>query len=86
MIGQQIKAARGLLSISQADLCARAGVPLITLRRVEGKSGHAGKVSDEAVERIKAALVDAGVDFIPENGGGAGVRMRDRSDHAQVIE
>ncbi len=78
MIGQQIKAARGLLSISQADLCEYAGVPLITLRRVEGKADHAGKVSDEAVERIKSALVAAGVEFIPENGGGAGVRLAKR--------
>jgi transcriptional regulator with XRE-family HTH domain len=30
-------------------------------------------------ERIAAALEAAGVEFIPENGGGAGVRLRERS-------
>ncbi|MGY2995834.1 hypothetical protein ACVWWD_004641 [Mesorhizobium sp. URHB0026] len=28
------------------------------------------------VEAIRAALESAGVEFIPENGGGAGVRLR----------
>ena len=32
-------------------------------------------VSDQAVAAIRAALEAAGVEFIPENGGGAGVRM-----------
>lgn len=29
-----------------------------------------------SVEKIRAALETAGVEFIPENGGGAGVRLR----------
>ncbi|MFB9985479.1 hypothetical protein ACFSQQ_10345 [Mesorhizobium kowhaii] len=28
------------------------------------------------MEKIRAALESAGVEFIPENGGGAGVRLR----------
>ena len=32
-------------------------------------------VSDQAVAAIRAALEAAGVEFIPENGGGAGVRL-----------
>jgi hypothetical protein len=34
------------------------------------------KVSDDAVASIRGALEDAGIEFIPENGGGAGVRLR----------
>jgi hypothetical protein len=35
-------------------------------------------VSDNAKERVRAALEKAGVEFIAENGGGAGVRMKKR--------
>ena len=31
------------------------------------------------MDAIRRALEEAGVEFIPENGGGAGVRMRKRS-------
>ena len=33
-------------------------------------------VSDAAITAIQTALEDAGVEFIAENGGGAGVRLR----------
>ena len=33
-------------------------------------------VSREAVEKMQNALEQAGVEFIDENGGGAGVRLR----------
>tara|TARA_R100000750_G_scaffold53174_1_gene38563 strand:+ start:6111 stop:6293 length:183 start_codon:yes stop_codon:yes gene_type:complete len=33
-------------------------------------------VSDAAIAAIRAALEAAGVEFIPENGGGAGVRLK----------
>jgi hypothetical protein len=32
-------------------------------------------VSDDAVERLRTAFEAAGVEFIAENGGGAGVRL-----------
>ena len=40
----QIKAARDLLGMTQKELCDAASVPLITLRRIEGKQGHIGLV------------------------------------------
>jgi len=36
------------------------------------------QVSPKSVEAIRRALVRAGVEFIDENGGGAGVRLRKR--------
>jgi hypothetical protein len=45
-----------------------------TLRRAEGSAAIAA--SDRAVAAIRAALEAAGVEFIPENGGGPGVRLR----------
>ena len=74
MQGNQIRAARALLDLSQAEVAALAGVSVPTVKRAEGS----GKVaaSSEAVAAICAALEAAGVVFVPENGGGAGVRLR----------
>ena len=33
-------------------------------------------VSEEAVDKMQRALAAAGIEFIDENGGGAGVRLR----------
>lgn len=73
MLGNQIRAARALLNVSQAEVAALAGVSVPTVKRAEG----AGKVaaSKEAVDSILRALEIAGVVFIAENGGGAGVRL-----------
>ncbi|RVG89282.1 XRE family transcriptional regulator [Sinorhizobium meliloti] len=73
-----IKAGRDLLGMTQAELCEKAGVPLITLRRIEGKPDHAGLVSQETVSRVKAALEAQGVQFL-EGGqlaAGPGVALK----------
>lgn len=51
-----------------------AGVSVPTVKRAEG-AGQT-KASDAAIAAIRHALEAAGVEFIPENGGGAGVRLR----------
>jgi transcriptional regulator with XRE-family HTH domain len=73
--GRQIAAARALLGMSQADLAARSSVSVPTLKRMEGSGGAAAGLTNN-VGAVRAALEAAGVDFIPENGGGAGVRLR----------
>ena len=70
----QIRAARGLLGWSQTQLGVRAGLSLPTIKRAE--TGTGPRVSDEVFLRIKKALEAGGVQFIEENGGGAGVRWR----------
>jgi len=72
MIKGQWQAARALLGWSQSDLAERVGVVRMTIKRLEG--GEA--VSDDIRFRAQAALEVAGVVFIAENGGGAGVRLR----------
>lgn len=62
------------MSMSQADISAATGLSLPTIKRAE--SDRDVSVSTEAVEAIRDALESAGVEFIPENGGGAGVRLR----------
>ncbi|WP_352685959.1 hypothetical protein [Mesorhizobium australicum] len=45
----------------------------MTVTRFE--NGHSAG-APETVAALRAALESAGVEFIPENGGGAGVRLR----------
>jgi len=74
---EQIRAARGLLGWSQTELADRAELSLPTVKRME-REGGGPAVSDDAKEKVRAALEKAGVEFIAENGGGAGVRLKKR--------
>jgi transcriptional regulator with XRE-family HTH domain len=69
----QCRAARGLIDWSQAQLAEAAGVGSSTVRNFE--AGRSVPVSNNLVAMVKA-MQAAGVEFIPENGGGAGVRLR----------
>ena len=71
---EQLRAARGLLGWSQSDLAERAELSLPTVTRLE--AGFGPRVSDVARAKLKRALESAGVEFIDENGGGPGVRLR----------
>jgi transcriptional regulator with XRE-family HTH domain len=73
---QQIKAARALLGWSQAGLAKATGLSVPTIKRIESGGGDVGGRANTAA-RIVAALEAAGAEFIPENGGGVGVRMRE---------
>ena len=69
----QARAARAFVGLSQLELAQRSGVPKRTLVRFElGEGG----TRPRALAAIRAALEAAGVEFIQENGGGAGVRLR----------
>ena len=74
---RQLRAARALVGWSQDDLARASGVAEITVKRAEGAS-EAGDVGGRTSTAAKLifALEDAGVVFIDENGGGAGVRLR----------
>ena len=71
---EQLRAARALLGLSQTELALRADLSVPTIKRLEG--GFGPHVSDEARARLQKAIESAGVEFIEENGGGAGVRFR----------
>jgi transcriptional regulator with XRE-family HTH domain len=66
----QCRAARGLVDYSQQQLADAAKVDVETVRRFE-----AGE-PPQATEAIQHALESAGVVFLPENGEGAGVRLK----------
>ena len=73
----QIRAARALLHWSAEDLAREAALGLATIRRAENSENGTSMTAanDLAVRR---ALETAGVQFIDENGGGPGVRLRHR--------
>jgi ribosome-binding protein aMBF1 (putative translation factor) len=72
---RQIKAARALLAWSQADLADRSGISEPTVARLEAADGELGGRED-TTQKLRAAIEAAGVEFIDENGGGLGVRLR----------
>ena len=75
MTTRQIKAARALLAWSQADLAGRSGISEPTVARLEAVDGELGG-RGETMRKIRDAIEAGGVDFIDENGGGPGVRLR----------
>lgn len=72
MTPAQCRAGRALLELTQPMLAEAAGVGLSTIVDFEKKRRS---VSDAAKQSIATALEAAGVEFIAENGGGAGVRL-----------
>lgn len=73
----QCRAARGLLGWSQEKLAGEAKVAARTLISFENE---ARQPQVATLEKIRSALENANIEFIAENGGGAGVRLRHRRD------
>jgi transcriptional regulator with XRE-family HTH domain len=79
---EQIRAARGLLGWSQAELAEAAGLSVPTIKRMEREDGEGPAVSDDARTAVQVSLEKAGVEFIAENGGGTGVRLKKRKNRS----
>ena len=75
LTSEQIRAARALLRWEQKDLASASGVSLPTIKRLEAKPGPLN-AHGPTINALRSALLDAGVQFISENGGGPGVRLR----------
>jgi len=72
---EQVRAARGLLRWSQNALAEASLVSVPTIKRLEAQAGVLGGQRRTA-RAIVTALEAAGIEFIPENGGGPGVRLK----------
>ena len=72
-----IRAARALLRWEQRDLAKASSVSLPTIKRLESKAGALGAHAS-TVSALMNALEAAGIEFIDENGGGPGLRLRKR--------
>ena len=73
LIPATCRAARSLLDWTQHQLAQKAGVGITTVRTFEK---GATKTMPQNLVAIERALVAGGILFIPENGGGVGVRLR----------
>jgi len=78
LASSQIRAARALLRWSAVDLAEASRVGVATIRRAELADGETSLTEANKLS-IRNALEMAGVEFIDENGSGAGVRLRHRS-------
>ena len=66
-----------LVGWSQDQLASAAGISLPTIKRLEAAKGLLGG-RETTAQKIRCALEKAGIEFIDENGGGPGVRLRKR--------
>jgi transcriptional regulator with XRE-family HTH domain len=71
---EQCRAARGLLAWSQMELARQAGVGVVTVHQLEAASSQPRRATLDVIRR---AFETAGVEFIDQNGGGPGVRLRE---------
>ena len=73
--GSQIRAARALIRWSAEDLARESKVGVATIRRAEAEDS-ASSITAANADAIRRALETGGITFVPENGGGVGVRLK----------
>jgi hypothetical protein len=78
LTSSQIKAARALIGWTAGDLSRASAVSLRTIRRAELTESETSMTAPNDLA-VRHALEEAGVEFIDENGGGPGVRLRRKS-------
>jgi transcriptional regulator with XRE-family HTH domain len=75
LTGAQLRAARGLINISVADLAERSGLAINTIRRAEAANGPV-RMTTENLMRVMAVLQTSGVILIDASDDqGPGVRL-----------
>lgn len=67
----QCRMARAAVTLGIRELAKLADVSPNTIARLE----RGEELKESTIAAIRAALEDAGVEFIDQNGGGAGVRL-----------
>jgi transcriptional regulator with XRE-family HTH domain len=68
----QVKMARAAVGWGVRELAKKAGVTANTVTRIE----NGADAKQSTMDRLQQALEAAGIEFIDENGGGPGVRLR----------
>jgi DNA-binding XRE family transcriptional regulator len=77
--GNQLRAARGLVGMSQNDVAERAGVHKNTIAAMEKRGAEELRNPFHIVQQVARALEAAGVIFLDGNGHGPGVVLRKSS-------
>jgi transcriptional regulator with XRE-family HTH domain len=73
----QIRAARSFIRWTADDLARASSLSVATIRRAELKETETSLTTANDLA-LRRALETAGIEFIDENGGGPGVRLRKR--------
>jgi transcriptional regulator with XRE-family HTH domain len=81
MTPAQCRMARAALEMEIRELAERAKVATGTIVRFE----RGEVLKERTIDAIQAAIEAAGIDFIAENGGGPGVRIRNSAMGAEEI-
>ncbi len=76
IVPAQIRGARGMLDWTMLDLAQAAGVSVSTVKRMEMMEPRS--VSGTAYDIVRNALETEGVEFLDDDGGGPGMRLRNR--------
>jgi transcriptional regulator with XRE-family HTH domain len=71
----QLRMARAAVGWGVRELAEKADVTANTVTRIE----NGADAKQSTIDKLRAALEAAGVEFIDENGGGPGVRLRKRT-------
>jgi hypothetical protein len=74
-----------MLGWRQSDLFEASGVPNPTIEAFEAKP-ETGRMMAANSRLLIDAFEKAGLEFIPENGGGAGIRFRKSKANVQADE
>ena len=75
LLAAQIRAARALIRWRAEDLAKASAVGVATIRRAE-LAEHQTSLTTANDLALRRALEAAGIQFIDENGGGPGVRIK----------
>jgi hypothetical protein len=67
----------GAIELVAGTIVSGFWVSFPTIKRLEAQDGPLGG-REQTIERILSTIQAAGIEFIDENGGGAGVRLRKR--------
>lgn len=70
---EQIRMAKAALGWSNPTLAEKTGLHRNTLNRAEN-----GEAKRATLELLRHVFEAGGLEFIPENGGGAGIRFKER--------
>ena len=68
---EQCRAARAMLDWTQTDTATATGLSALSIRNFE----KGGEMRESNRNLLRLTFQDNGIEFIPENGGGAGVRL-----------
>ena len=84
MTPAQARAARAILKLGVREVAERAKVTPNTVSRIEQDDRGTRGAQPSTVAAVRGVYEAGGIEFIAENGGGAGVRLSKREANAQA--